>query len=288
MRVFKPVVMLGTLIGVFHTAAADQWFTSRSGSLLQFNYGTASNAPQYGVLDLNSSYLRMNYGPTSGWGTSIDTMPSYWSGGTLHQGYGVLASTQTSGVDLILTVDGTSNGLTIHETITVAPPGNNSIVANVAASLTGSVTLDSNRPGEAFKPVFLSSMNESSTVWDTSAPFAGSQTYGFPSGGWIISPSAEVMGTQFGLLGGTSTWKSNAPTVAITLQTPLQIAGWLTTDSNPTDDNVGFWAASATVLPAWNYEIDVNNTTAPPAPEPCSVLALGLGAAGLFRKHQRH
>jgi len=274
--------MLGMVFGVFRTAATQQWFTSQSGSLLQFNYGTTNNAPQYGVLDLSSSYLRMNYGPASGWGTSIDTMPSYWSGGSYYQGYGVTATTKSSGADLILTVDGNSNGLAIHETITVDPPSNNSIIANVATTVTGTVTLDNNRPGEAFKPVFLSSMNDSSTVWDASAPFVGSQTYGFPSSGWIISPSDEVTGTQFGLLGGTSTWKTNAPSVTITLPTPLQVAGWLTTDSNPNDDNVGFWVASATVLPSWSYEIDVSNATSP-APEPCSIVGLGLGVVALTR-----
>jgi MYXO-CTERM domain-containing protein len=286
MHIFKPALVAATLLGAFHVATAQQWFTSQSGSLLQFNYGTASNAPQYGVLDLSSSYFRMNYGPTSGWGTSVDTMPSYWSGGTLYQGYGVSASTQTNGADLVLTVDGASNGLTIHETITVAPPSNGSIAANVAASVTGSVTLDGNRPGEAFKPVFLSSMHDSSTSWDASAPFVGSQTYGFPNSGWIIPPSPVVAGTQFGLLGGTSNWKTNAPTVTITFPTQEQVAGWLTSDSNPNDDNVGFWAATTTVLPSWNYQVLVNSATSP-APEPCSMAALGLGVVGLIRLRRR-
>src|SRR5437763_1498625 len=78
----------------------NQWFTSLNGAQLQINYGTASNHPQYGVLDLNSSYLRLVYGTTSGWGTSIDTMPCYWSGGALFQGYPVTANTQISGKNL--------------------------------------------------------------------------------------------------------------------------------------------------------------------------------------------
>ncbi len=254
--------------------SADQWSTSTSGSLLQFNYGSGGNTPQYGVLDLTSSYFRMNYGPASGWGTSILTMPSYWSGGSLFQGTAVVASTQVVGANLVLTVDGTSNSLHTHETITIAPPSGNAITAQVAATTSGTVALD-NRPGEAFKPVFLSSMHESPTSWDASSAYVGSTTYGFPSGGWIVSPSPVISGTVFGLLGGTSAWKTNAPAVQITLSSPMQVAGWVTTSSNPNDDNVGLWAASNTVLSSWNYGITVSNAVSLPVPEPGM---LGFGA----------
>lgn len=236
-------------------AAQYQWFWSVNGSLLQINYGTASNQPEYAVLDLNSGYMRFNYGPNSGWGTSIDVMPCYWSGGALVQGYPVTASAQTSGKNLAVTVTGSSNTLSTRAIVTISPPGNNSISASVSASTSGSVNLD-NRPGEAFKPVFLSSMYDSPTVWDSQYAFVGRQKVAYPSAsGWIVGPTPAVLNTTFGLQGGTSTWKTNAPTVTITFQNQVQVAGWYSADANPNDDNVGFWAASSTVLPSWSYKI---------------------------------
>jgi len=248
-------------------AQAQQWYVSYSATdstLLQINYGTAGNAPQYGALDTTSSYFRLNYGPQSGWGASIVVMPSYWSGGVYYQGYPVSVTWQVNTYNkLILTLKGVSNTLSVHATITLSPPGTSSISARVAAKVSGSLTLD-NRPGEAFKPVFLSSMYDSSTVWDSSTAFVGTQAYPFPgSTGWIIAPSPQVTGKTFGLLGGTSSWKTNAPSVTITFARPypVQVAGWLTADTNPNDDNVGLWAASATVLPSWSYKILVNGAT---------------------------
>ena len=59
------------------------------------------------------------------------------------------------------------------------------------------------------------------------------------------------------LAGGTSDWKANAPTVQIVLEKPLHITGWVTAATNPDGDNVGFWAASNSVLPEWAYTITV-------------------------------
>lgn len=258
------VMATGLLVGS-QACLCDQWFVSYTGpnsSLMEVAYGTAGNHPQYAALDLTASYLRMVYGPSSGWGTSIITMPSYWSGGVYHQGYPVIESHQTSGASLVLTLHGTSSSLSIAETITFQPPSANEFRATVQASVTGSVQLDS-RAGEAFKPVMLSSMHDSGTSWDASAPFYDTALRAFPSGGWIIPPNPPVMATQFGLLGGTSLWKTNAPTVTIALSDSMQIAGWLNTDSNPNNDNVGFWAASSSLMSTWTYEIVANNATAP-------------------------
>lgn len=260
-------------------AFADQWYVNQNGSLLEISYGTSGNQPQYAALDLNSSYLRLNYGPSSGWGTSVDTMPIFWSGGSLFQGYGVNYSTQTVGPNLEITLDGSEDGLSTHETVTIAPPSGNSITADVSASTTGTVALDS-RPGEAFKPVFLSSMYDSPTVWDASDAFAGSSSYAFPSGGWIVGPSPVVSESVFGLHGGTSTWKTNAPTMTVTFPNPIQVAGWLTTDSNPNDDNVGYWAASDTVLSSWNYQLRASAAV----PEPATMILVGGALTLAIRK----
>lgn len=44
----------------------------------------------------------------------------------------------------------------------------------------------------------------------------------------------------------------------------MQIAGWLNTDTNPNDDNVGYWCASSTVLRSWSYDLTASSTTMSP------------------------
>lgn len=283
MKIIVRTFAVVAISTAFNAANADQWVVNHNGNHLDISYGSNGNFPQYAVLDLSSSYFRMNYGPTSGWGTSIDTMPSYWSGGNLFQGYAVNATYATSNGNLVLTVDGTSNTLATHETITISAPNNNAIKAAVAATLTGAIQLDT-RPGEAFKPVFLSSMHESPTSWDASKAFVGHTVYPFPTGGWIVPPTPQAIDTRFGLLGGTSAWKTNAPAVTIDFTGKTQVAGWLTTSNNPNDDNVGLWAASDSVLHSWNYNITVNGATA--VPEPGTLLALSAGAV-FFRSGRK-
>jgi hypothetical protein len=141
------------------------------------------------------------------------------------------------------------------------PPTDTTITATVVTSVQGSIPLD-NRPGEAFKPVMLSSMYISSTQWDTHRAYADSQSFPIPLSGWIIAPQASVMANTFRLEGGTSTWKKNAPTVRINLSQPMQVAGWVTPITDPNDDNVGLWAASDTILSSYTYQIVVSRATA--------------------------
>lgn len=77
--------------------------------------------------------------------------------------------------------------------------------------------------------------------------------YNLPSSGWVIYPARSA--SCFGLIGGTSSWKTNAPTVEVVLRQPKpsQVTGWVTYSTNPNDDNVGFWAASSQVLREWQY-----------------------------------
>jgi hypothetical protein len=44
---------------------------------------------------------------------------------------------------------------------------------------------------------------------------------------------AALICHHFGLLGGTSSWKTNAPTIQVTLDRSLQVTGWVTQDINP-------------------------------------------------------
>jgi hypothetical protein len=107
------------------------------------------------------------------------------------------------------------------------------------------------RPREAFKPVMLSSMRISEDQWDAQSAFVGSESYEIPSSGWIVDPPAE--GTSFGLEGGSSAWKENAPTVEIEMEESRQITGWI----DDTNGDVGFWTAADEVLSSWEYTIEV-------------------------------
>jgi hypothetical protein len=224
-------------------------------------YGSGMSYPQYGSLDLSSSYFRLVYSTDAHWGTSMVLLPAFWSStttcppGGYCQGAPIQATWSLSGASLVLSLTGAIGGLAVYLTVRLDPPENNQIVAHVTASVTsGSVALDvSHHPWDAFKPVVFSSMHVSSTQWDVQAAYAGGQSYSLPSCCWIISP--PVTSSTFGLVGGTSNWKINAPTVNVALASALPVTGWVTSDTNPNDDNVGFWAASTTVLSSWSYQI---------------------------------
>ncbi|MCS7066213.1 MAG: hypothetical protein NZL85_08065, partial [Fimbriimonadales bacterium] len=237
----------GTLLAF---AAAQTWSLRVRGTVLEIAYSSGGSAPQYAALHLDSSYFRMNYGPNSSWGTSVILMPAFWSGGRYYQGAPVSWSHRIEGSDLLLLLSGNIASLQVNLQVRLLPPRPNELIAHVSASVTGSVPLD-NRSGEAFKPVMLSSMRVSSTLWDTQSAYAECSSYAIPSSGWIISPA--ISGRLFGLLGGTSAWQPNTPTMEVLLPQPLQITGWVTYSTNPNDDNVGFWAASSQLMRSWSY-----------------------------------
>ncbi len=240
------------------SAGAKTWSVSRNGAVLQIGYGSGVDFPQYAALHLSSGYFRMVYSTTSGWGTSVILLPALWSKASCHtdsgycQGAPVTASWRTSGANLVLSIHGTIATLKVAATVTLAPPANSALVAQVSTKVTGTVKLD-NRPGEAFKPVMLSSMHDSSTVWDSRAAFIGTHVYRFPSSGWIIHP--PVTTRDFGLQGGTSSFKKNAPTVEVILSQSRLVTGRLTQMSNPNNDNVGFWCATNKVLSSWSFSV---------------------------------
>lgn len=243
------------------TPVTSTWNVSQNGHILQIAYGSGASYPQYGALDVSSGYFRLNYGPGSGWGTSIALLPAFWSKtacapGGYCQGAPVTPFWRVVGADLAIMLQGTIGGLHVSTSMRLLPPTKNSITAQVVTTVQGSVSLDK-RPGEAYKPVMLSSMHISSSQWDAQFAYAGGNTIAFPASGWIVQPPVNAQ--NFGLQGGTSSWKTNAPTVKITLDRSLQVTGWLTADNNPNDDNVGFWPATDTVLPSWSYVIVVSH-----------------------------
>jgi len=230
----------------------NKWSVTRTATVLEISYGQGTSFPQYAALHLNDSYFRMNYGPGSGWGTSTIILPSFWSGGVLHQGASINATYMEVGSDLSISLAGTISALDVVSEIRLHPPSTNSIAADVTVSVSGDVTLDA-RPGEAFKLVMLSSMNNSSSLWDCSSAFAGSQTYSIPQSGWIVDP--PVQGSVFGLEGGTSAWKTNAPTIEVRLNQEATITGWVTPSDDPNNDNAGYWGASNELVRAWSYRL---------------------------------
>lgn len=255
------IVFLIALPGEFSRSASDLnkvsnglWAVTQIGNELQIAYGSGINFPQYGALHLDSSYFRLNYGPTSGWGTSVILLPAFWSGGNYYQGAPVTATWQFEDPNLVFSITGTISTMNVYSQINLSPPLESSITAHITTTVTGNVQLDI-RPGESFKPVMLSSMHISSTVWDTRMAFAGCQTFSIPESGWIFPPQPPRLARIFGLLGGTSDWKTNAPSIWIVLDQPMQVAGWVTSSMNHDDDNVGFWASSNEVLSSWNFQI---------------------------------
>ena len=194
----------------------------------------------------------MNYGPGSGWGTSVVLLPSFWEGDLLYQGAPINATWETIGEDLVLSINGTISSLSVQIQLRLLPPEQDSISAEVAVNVRGDVVLDE-RPAEAFKLVMLSSMHISSDKWDTQEAYVDSQAFPLPESKWIVE--TPIMGNKFGLTGGTSDWKINAPTIEVVMDDDRTITGWVSSSNDPNDDNVGFWAASDQMVHSWQYAI---------------------------------
>jgi hypothetical protein len=244
-------------VGAQGGAAMKTWSVAQNGSVLQIGYGSGVSFPQYAALHLDSGYFRMVYGASAGWGTSVILLPALWSKTSCPrdycQGAPVTATWRKSGANLALSIRGRIATLKVAVSVTLTPPTGSALVARVSAKVAGTVKLDGNRPGETFKPVMLSSMHDSSTVWDAPDAFIGTRIYLFPSNGWIIKP--PVTTRDFGLQGGTSTWKTNAPTIEVDLSQSQPVTGWLAPMTNPNNDNVGLWCAASKVLPSWSYTV---------------------------------
>jgi len=238
------------------SAGTKTWSVSRDGSVLQIGYGSGVDFPQYAALHLRSSFFRMVYSRAAGWGTSVILLPALWSKASCPtdycQGAPVTASWRRSGSSLVLSMHGKIATLKVAATITLTPPANRTLIAHVSTKVTGTIKLDK-RPGEAFKPVMLSSMHDSSTMWDSRAAFIGTRVYRFPSSGWIIHP--PVTTRDFGLQGGTSSFKKNTPTIEVVLSGGRPVTGWLQKTSNHKNDNVGFWCAANKVLSSWSFSV---------------------------------
>lgn len=272
---FLTIASISLSQAALPTPPVDTWSVVYGGTIIQINYGNGTNFPQYAALDTNSSYLRL-VAPDTNWGTSIVLLPSFWENGTngtptLFQGAPVSNQSYINNSDMVFLLNGTISNLTANITLRISPPlkDTDTITANVSVSVSGNVTLASNRPGEAFRPVMLSSMHINSSVWDASSAFVDSKEFPIPENvtGWVIPPP-PIISNDFGLNGGSSTQKTNAPTVEIILSNGYEITGWVNMTNNPNDDNVGYWAASNETVHTWDYEIKVSKPTPTPTATP--------------------
>lgn len=248
---------------------ARPWDVSTVGDTLSINYGqSAGTVPQFGALDLRSGYLQLLPTPTAGWGTAILLLPAFWerpnnsnSASQYYQGAPVQVEANLRGQALVLTITGKIGGLSVTTILQLDPPTTNppQIHVHVTTTTSGRITLDTTHTSEVFKLVMLSSMHISAKQWDASDAIAEGQNYPLPPSGWIIFPA--ITGSTFGLDGGTSDWKKLAPTVTIALDTARTITGLVAADTNPNDENVGYWAASDDLPSSWSYDITVAPAT---------------------------
>ncbi len=238
--------------GVGPAVVESPWSLKERDGILEVAYGGGSRFPQIGALHLDSGYLRLTYLPDGTFGTSVCVLPAFWSGGVYFQGAPVTAAPVIDGNDLLMPFSGTIGGVTVQGTIRWYPPASRETRVRVEASLTGTAALDV-RPGEAFKPCCLATMRVSDTVFDGRAAIVGTRDVELPSDGWIL-PAPETV-PVLGFRGGTSNWKTNAPTIKVSFDEAVMVTGWVTASSDPNHDHISLWPASSTVMTGWRYVV---------------------------------
>lgn len=231
-------------------ASANSWSVAQRDRIIEVGYGSDSDFPQYAALHTDSSFLRLNYGPRSAWGTSITLLPSLWSGGFYYQGAHITVDWRNGTTDLDVLFNGSIHTLQVQGHIRLKPPGVHSISGTVTVKVDGEVHLDC-RHGEAFKPVALSSMQVSADYWDARSAQIGSQSVQIPDRGWLIKSPA--FGRRFALKGGSTVWKTNAPTIELVMERAWELTGWKNASFDPDDDNLSLWAATDRVPRYWKY-----------------------------------
>lgn len=236
-------------------SSPEQWCVSIHKGIAKICHGAGRKHPQYAALHLKSGYFRLipDLNPDkAGWGTSVILLPSFWAGGRYRQGAPLDAKWRLDHVDLVFTFASEVFGLRVTGEVRLAPPAQGRSTAVVSVNTDGNVAFDQDRPDEGFRPVALSSMKVSETEWDARQAYVGFQSYELPDQDWICRGKP---GRTFGLVGGSSRWKRNAPSIEIALEDTLPVSGWVTRSDNPNDDNVLLWAAPEQPIRSWTYRI---------------------------------
>jgi len=228
------------------------WSVSRRGQLIEAGFGLGTHFPQYLALHTDSGFLRLNGGRGSDWGSSVALLPPLWEAGRYAQGGPVAVTWQAGRSTSILSFSGRMSSLRVHGEVHLRDPRPEGFACDVFVSIAGGARLD-RRPGEAFKPVFVSSMHIGDDRWDVQSVCVDARRYAMPERGWIVEP--VVQGRRIVLNGGASRWKRRAPSLDFDLDECMAIAAWKSPSSDPNDDNVGIWAAADHVPRDWHYVI---------------------------------
>lgn len=234
----------------FPPLADHSWSVAQRGSIVEVGYGAGNHFPQYAALHSECGFLRVTPSPLTAWGTSIILLPSLWIRGKYHQGAPIDLQWRQNLSDLVISFSGTVAALRVFGQINLKPPRADLFFGEVAISVSGDADVDY-RPGEAFKPVALSSMHISQVECDAGAAQISDEIFDMPAQGWVIP--RPVVTSKFALNGRSSGSKRATPSIEIEMNEPRQITGWKTATLDPDDDNVGLWAASDRVLRSWQY-----------------------------------
>jgi len=233
------------------------WRFAREARIVEVGFGSGHHFPQYAAVHLDGGFLRLNSGPGSDWGSSVLLLPSFWEAGHYHQGGLISVDCRASRSGLTLSYSGRVSALRAYGEVRLREPSAEGISAEVCARTDGHVRLDQ-RPGEAFKPVFVASMHIANAWWDVESVLVDARRFAIPESGWIVEPA--TWGHRILLNGGSSSWKRRAPSLEIALGRSMEIAGWKSPSADPSDDNVGIWAATPEVMRVWHYEITVRTS----------------------------
>jgi len=252
------------------------WSVRRNGKIIEGGYGELGNTPQcIAFIEetnnnniLSGAWLRPVDSTECEFGPSINTAFCWWEAGSppiYHQGAPVTATWEIQGSDLLIKYSGTSGGLSFQGTILINPPINNSITAIVTVMTTGNLNLAIN-PNQAFKITEIKSHTSIYKI-DSSKCFVDSMFFPIPVSNWLI-PS-PITNTNFGLVGRTPvTGSKYTSTIAVTLNQPMPVTGWVDVAVDANSDNVSMWPGSDSLIRSWSYKITASKPESNPTPSP--------------------
>ena len=222
-----------------------------------------------------SGYVRLKPNadpiPPIPFGTSAVLGPAYWSGGVYHHNPTLesvyVATGWLPNGPLRLRIIGTNGNLAVEYEVTVPAPSDHLTRWHVAQTYTATtgITLDAGRLAnhEGFKLAQFSSMfvNQSGSCGGGSggchdadgaryiATDGARRQVAFANvgGGWVFS-STNALGDVWldALHGDDQSWQGNTPNVRLALDAlpaagTITPQGWISTTTDPNQDNVGLW-----------------------------------------------